>query len=461
MKPVNRDSANTDVPVDRRIISLRAYVTRKPKPDAKPAADKRANPWWSKVRIAPQDWVLVFDCETRTTPDQQLRFGTFQLRYRGHIIERGAFFDPTLSKSDLELLRHEVAKERPSADGERIVLLTRLEFVERVFFNSAYYIGAQIVGFNLPFDLSRLAINHKNARRSMKGGFSLILHESKDYPRIAVKHLSPRSSLIQFTGTDSGKGSDDDESDEDALDIGKRAPDRGYFVDVKTFAAALLSESHSLESLSKTLDVVTKKKPSDDHGEILKPEYVRYAFDDTQTTWECFDALSKKFASYGLTDTGAYDLYSEASLGKAYLKTMGVKPWTEVQDDFPPIIIGNILSAYYGGRSEVHIRRQIVDVLHCDFLSMYPTVCTLMGLWEFVKPKGITHADDTKAVREFVANCTPDDLKKQPHWRNLAALVQVLPQEDLFPVRAAYGESDTTTIGLNYLTAHEPMWFTL
>src|SRR5579872_7028157 len=247
MKPVNRDSASVDVPVDRRIISLRAYVTRKPKPDAKPAADKQANPWWSKDRIAPQDWVLIFDCETRTTPDQQLRFGTFQLRYRGHIIERGAFYDPTLDETDLATLSREVANERPSADGERIVLLTRQKFVERVFFNSAYYIGAQIVGFNLPFDLSRLAIDHYNARRSMKGGFGFILHESKDYPRVVVRHLSPRSSLIQFTGTEPGKGSDDDESDEDAFDIGKREPDRGYFVDVKTFAAALLSESHSLE----------------------------------------------------------------------------------------------------------------------------------------------------------------------------------------------------------------------
>jgi len=458
MKPVNRDSDNADVPVDRRIISLRAYVTRKPKPDAKPAAEKKANPWWSKDRIAPQDWVLVFDCETRTTPDQQLRFGTFQLRYRGHIIERGAFYDPTLDETDLATLGREVANERPSADGERIVLLTRQEFVERVFFNSAYYIGAQIVGFNLPFDLSRLAIEHTHSKRSMKGGFSLILHPSKRYPRVRVRHLSPRSSLIQFTGTKPDKGG---VSDDEAPDMEKREPDRGYFVDVKTFAAALLSESHSLESLCKTLDVATKKEPSDDHGEILKPEYVRYAFDDTQTTWECFDALSKKFASYGLTDTGAYDLYSEASLGKAYLKTMGVKPWREVQEDFSPLIIGNILSAYYGGRSEVHIRRQIVDVLHCDFLSMYPTVCTLMGLWEFVRATGVTDADDTNAVRALVANCTADDLKAPAQWRKLAVLVQVLPQNDLLPVRAAYGESETTTIGLNYLTADEPMWFTL
>ena len=47
--------------------------------------------------------------------------------------------------------------------------------------------------------------------------------------------------------------------------------------------------------------------------------------------------------------------------------------------------MGIIMSTYYGGRSEVRFRRvRIAQVLYCDFLSMYPTVCTLMGLWRFV-----------------------------------------------------------------------------
>ena len=41
-----------------------------------------------------------------------------------------------------------------------ICLRTRAEFVDEIFYRSAYAVGAQIVGFNLPFDLSRLAIRH-------------------------------------------------------------------------------------------------------------------------------------------------------------------------------------------------------------------------------------------------------------------------------------------------------------
>lgn len=458
MNSDNRDKATqTDVPVDRLIISLRSYVTRKPRANTKGKRHSGFN-FEKPARILPQDWVLVFDCETRTTPDQQLRFGTYQLRYRANLVERGAFYDPTLPKADLDVLTQVIAEERPGNDGEKIRLLTREEFIERVFYQSAFEVGAQIVGFNLPFDLSRLAIGQASARRSMKGGFSLKLHHNKQFPNVVIKHLSQRASIIQFAGIKPGKG---DGAEDEFLDTDKRFANRGYFVDVKTFAASLLSASHSLESLSATLKVPTQKVSSDDHGEVLKPEYVRYAINDAQTTWECFEALSKQFASYQLPDTGAYDLYSEASLGKAYLDAMGIKPWMTVQPDFPPQVIGNILSAYYGGRSEVHIRRQVTQVLHCDFMSMYPTVCTLMGLWHFVRADGITRADDTEAVRQLVETCTPDMLQSASAWPKLTVLTQVLPDRDLFPVRAAYGDSETTTIGLNYLTADEPMWFTL
>ena len=65
--------------------------------------------------------------------------------------------------------------KRSNSDGERICLRTRAEFVDEIFYRSAYAVGAQIVGFNLPFDLSRLAIRHASARarRMTKAAFSL------------------------------------------------------------------------------------------------------------------------------------------------------------------------------------------------------------------------------------------------------------------------------------------------
>jgi hypothetical protein len=122
------------------------------------------------------------------------------------------------------------------------------------------------------------------------------------------------------------------------------------------------------------------------------------------------------------------------------------------------------MSAYFGGRAEVHIRRQITPVVHTDFLSMYPTVCTLMGLWSFVRAKGMTHHDDTNAVTALVARPREElveHLRKKDGWKDLASLVQVRPRNNLFPVRAKYPGGDTLNIGLNYLSADEPQWFTL
>ena len=457
--------------VDNLIISLRAFMTRAPTKSKKAKKGVKAKRSYADPRdrdqehAPPDDWVLVFDCETRTSPDQRLRFGAYQLRYKGKIWERGAFYEPEiLSRDEQRILLRVLNEEIHGPDGERIRLRTRANFVDKIFYDSGYSVGGQIVGFNLPFDLSRLAIRHASARRGMRGGFSLVLSERR--PPVAVKHLSQQAALIRITGPQSAKEDETDETDLDAPhEIEKNVEaDGGYFVDLKTLAGALTGQSHSLESLSAFLKVPTPKEPSADHGDLLRPEYVHYALRDVQTTWECFDALARKFETFGLKDTGLYDLYSEASLGKAYLKTMNVKPWREVQPYFLPQLMGHILSAYFGGRSEVHIRRQIVPVIHCDFLSMYPTVCTLTGLWEFVRANGITQCDHTAAIRERLAaprEALVERLRHKNGWTDLAALVQVLPHRDLFPVRAQYPESETTNIGLNYLSADEPQWFTL
>ena len=459
--------------VDHLIVSLRAYVTRAPtrakknkgegKSSQRPAGKKQFPP-----RIPPSEWILVFDCETRTTPDQRLRFGAYQLRNKGRLFERGAFYEPeVLSVEDLTLLSQVVAEESETSDGERVRLLTREQFVDEILYGSGRDVGAQIVGFNLPFDISRLAIDHASARRSMRGGFSFKLSEKEGRANVAIKHLSQKAALIRFTGEKPEEAEDEAaEIDPDAFHESELPadPDRGYFVDVKTFAAALTSSSHSLASLSELLDVPTKKTESEEHGGPLTPDYVRYGLRDVQTTWECFDALARRLASFGLDETGPYDLYSEASLGKAYLKTMKIARWRELQPGFPPQMMGQILSAYYGGRAEVHIRRQIVPVIHCDFLSMYPTVCTLMGLWDFVRARGVIYREDTERVQALIE--TPreelaEQLRHKPIWSELTTLVQVAPNRDLFPIRAKYPDAATANIGLNELSSDDPFWFTL
>jgi hypothetical protein len=139
---------------------------------------------------------------------------------------------------------------------------------------------------------------------------------------------------------------------------------------------------------------------------------------------------------------------------------MGVRPWRELQPDFPNALLGAIMSSYFGGRAEVHLRREARQVLYCDFLSMYPTVCTLMGLWQFVIAKEVRWRDATEEAVRFLNEVTLADLRHPATWLRLTTLVQIAPKDNVVPVRAPYMGEQQATIGVNYLTAGEP-WRTV
>jgi hypothetical protein len=443
-------------------VMVRGIVPPPPPPPKPPSGGRKQKPGdGSEERkpVPPSEWTLVFDCETKVDASQNLRFGTYQIRKGPKLMESGVFYDPdTLTSSELELLRH-------VADERGVKVRTHDEFVDQVYYGIAYEFRANIVGFNLPFDLSRLAVWHHSAHgKTMKGGFSLKLSNNSWKPRVQVRHLNSRAALMQF-----------------ALPAKQKTPRgarrrkiftpgrRGSFIDLKTIAAALFSRSFNLASLAAFLKTPSQKHSADEHGARLIRAYVDYAFQDTQVTWECYEALVEKYALHQLSETHLGKVLSEASLGKAYLRQMGIKPFREVQPDFPDHLTGIIMSTYFGGRSEVRWRREIKQVLYCDFMSMYPTVCTLMGLWRFVIAKGVTWRDATEETRALLENVTLADLQKPDVWRELTTLVRLSPADDILPVRAKYdslmpGAQDgaaSATIGLNYLCSADPLWQTL
>jgi hypothetical protein len=121
------------------------------------------------------------------------------------------------------------------------------------------------------------------------------------------------------------------------------------------------------------------------------------------------------------------------------------------------------MSTYFGGRSEVHLRRSTERVIYCDFLSMYPTVCTLMGLWGYIIAQGVDSRESTVDTRAFLDKVDLLALQRPETWRVLPTIVRVRPDGDILPVRAKYGTPPvySYTIGLNFLTSKEPLWFTL
>lgn len=439
---------------DELPIAIRAYAT----PTWKPAPVENGKPKRRRDSQLPASkWTLTFDCETTTDAGQALRFGTYQLREAGELRESGIFYDPD------GVTESELATMTAFAELQGLALRDRDSFVDEIFYSKAYQLNARIIGFNLPFDISRLAIKHGSARtpidadtHPMRGGFTFKLSKQKYHPHVRVKHMNARAALISFAA----KMENPDARSQRRR--GLRSPTRrGHFIDINTLASALFARRFSLGSLSKFLGVANPKLDFDDFGGPITDEILSYAVRDTQATWESYVALKDRYDGLKLVKSIPEKIYSEAGIGKAYLKEMGIAPWRKVQPDVPPELVAIIMASYYGGRSEVRIRRDIRQVMLCDFLSMYPTVCTLMGLWRFVIADGMTWREATAEARQLLESATLSQLQSPQAWAGLHMLVRVKPDADIFPVRADYGGEGQATIGANRLTSEAPLWFTL
>src|SRR6266576_1854775 len=128
------------------------------------------------------EYALVFDCETRIDTGQGLTFGFCRvLRLEGSIYqleEEGAFFDDDLAARERGILENyaTTADTEVKSFPSRFPLHSRSQFVKQVFYGYARK-GALIVGFNLPFDLTRLA---RRWQEGKKNEWSLVLVQYKD-----------------------------------------------------------------------------------------------------------------------------------------------------------------------------------------------------------------------------------------------------------------------------------------
>ncbi len=407
----------------------------------------------SFVDLGPSGWQLTFDTETRTDLGQEIRLLTWQERHTGRLRRRGMAYNPA------ELTADEVHLVQEYAAVQRMRCMTIAEWIHKVFFNIAWKQRGTVIGFNLPFDLSRLAIGHetakpKHAHRSMRGGWSFRLSTNEAMPRVQIRKVGPRAAFIRLT-TPPGR-SPEARNQQAGGDV---ATHHGYFVDVAVAGAAMLSRRLSLKLAAGLLQTETRKADAGHGGPITK-EYLDYAVTDTQVTWECYAKLAERYAGYRL-GTPLHKIYSEASIGKAHLRQMGLQPWQQTQPDVPHAVIATILETYYGGRTECRIRRVPMPGVATDVTAEYPTVFVAQRLWPFLTAERIDWQDeDAGGVAGQLAELTVERLLDPSFWPQLHRLVQVQPDGDLLPTRAAFGGGNTLNLALTRRSGGPPQWFT-
>ena len=193
------------------------------------------------------------------------------------------------------------------------------------------------------------------------------------------------------------------------------------------------------------------------YGEISEP-HVDYCRDDVRATMQLYEALMLEQYKHDM-DLPEHVTYSPASLAKGYFDKVGLRRPLEKITDIPQKVLGYAMTAFFGGRSEVMIRRTPVPAVLCDFTSMYPTVNALMRLWDLLRADDITAKPDTEAVRCLLTRVTLDNVFDPGMWPEFVGIAKVRLNGDVVPVRSDYGAGNTT-IGLNYAYDDE-RWYAI
>jgi hypothetical protein len=448
-------------------IAVRAHTERMNQPNQDtPTGRNRQQPWQNRW---PQ-LALVLDCETRTDLSQRLTFGFYRI-YEGRVlIEEGIFTGDDLRPHEWQRIRDYAATtQQDTVDAcEPLVLHSRESFLKDIFVRVAYKARGVVVGFNLPFDLSRLAVHVGKARGRFNGGFSFSYLTYTDergtarvdrfHPRIRIKRPDSKKAFMEFALPDRGYNPRMRWANR------QRRQWRGRFLDLRTLAFALTDRSHTLDSACVAFGVPIGKQGVDGHGAVTRA-YLDYARNDVRITAMLYHRIMDEYRRHPI-DLPPDKAYSPASIGKAYLWRMGIqRPRLGVDKDTRLTVqqvLGASMESYFGGRAECRVRNVPVPVVYTDYRSMYPTVNTLMGLWGYLTAEAVTVADATRDTQAFLDALTLDDLFNPETWRRLPVLVELVPDRDTLPVRTKYDDArQNYNIGVNELCYPGALWYTL
>jgi hypothetical protein len=411
-------------------------------------------------------YALVIDCETTTDERQALVFGAYRFCETGDdgvysCIEEGFFYADELPDTDpnaISILNNYVKdNQAETTDGfdKRMRLYSRSDFMRNVFWKAAYEADAAVVCFNAPFDLSRLAVGCRPARRRNEG-WSLIMFRDKDpktgdlredpfKQRIKINPKDSKAAFIRFAG----------------VSIRRKKTKRriipykpGRFLDLRTLGWALRNKSYNLEEACK--DFAGLEKLNYEPTGLLSIEEINYCRQDVRCTASILNGMRREFDKHpiGLAPERAF---SPASIAKAYLMVMGLAP-PLLKFPVGPSVLGIAMQAYYGGRAECHVRHATVPVVHTDFRSEYPTVNSLMGLWKFLTAREIKIQDATEQIRTLLNEGSLDHCFDPSFWKGLTFFGLIKPDDSVLPVRTVYN-GRTTNIGINRLTSRKPIWY--
>jgi len=312
---------------------------------------KKAKERWKANAPKWANFALVLDCETTTDIRQDLTFLWWrfcELKNDAYICQlEGVAYNAHLGKEDVALIRQFARKRADVEDGcpEEIQIGSRTEFANKVLWE-AIRVGAAIVCFNSPFDLSRVSLKSRPAKLKNTGWSVTPWPDDPDpfepKPWIRIKPKDSRSAFMSLVGGDSSM----------------RTNYSGRFLDLSVLGWALRNKHKDLNGFLESFHL----KPKVDHeptGLVTKAE-LKYGRTDTERTVELLNAMKHEYDGFPL-ELHPEEAMSAASITKAFLDEMRITPPAK-KFKLSRRVLGKCMQAYYGGRSEIRIRHQEIEI---------------------------------------------------------------------------------------------------
>jgi transcriptional regulator with XRE-family HTH domain len=352
---------------------------------------------------------------------------------------------PSSALSELERIYRQDTRRmgdgREAADkpGVTVELVPLTSFRQR-FFDECVRRPCLIVGFNLAFDLARIADGATRASRGRYGGgFGLIIWRdpktgkpSKTHPRILVRlddngHAQLAFSSSRVPEKTSGKWWTWRTSSE--------------LLELRRLAYVLSGEILTLRQAAKDFGLPLDKLTPETHG-FLTPSYVAYNRRDVDVTAALAVALLDEFDRHAFS-RNAGGLVAEtaprspAGLARGYLDLMRLQPRLTAQPDFPRAVLGQAMESFFGGLA-INGARGELPITRTDVTSTFPASAVLMGHWPLWAAATVRIEVATDEIRRLLGTVNRADLLEPATWRGLNVLCLIEPDGDVLPTRGQY-----------------------
>ena len=393
--------------------------------------------------------VMTLNVEAADNQDQKLRFGSAAVWINEKLYRICLFYDDVLNERRIKRIKEFGEKLQKQKENCIVTVLPKTEFVTKMFYPYVYEARAKLVGFDLPYQISRLATSWGRARK-VQDAFSMKLAEDNPrLPAVRIKSIGSNSAMIQFV-TPLRKKSE-------KKSVPTRKVYRGCFVDLKTLAYVTTNNSFDgMDEVAKTFGVDVQ------HFRDAIQDNVQSALVLHKTYCKIVSVLQDTFL---IRPNEIGRLYSPASIGKLYLERLNIKPFLEKNPEFPREVLGYLMGAYYGGRVETRIRKTPVKVTCLDFTAMYPTMFCLQDMYKFLVSEKIETIETTQDTQKFLDEITHEDIARKETWKKMVTLCKVRPDGNMvLPVRSSYETGKKAqNIGVNYLKSTDDtcLWYAL